>query len=60
MSGFLTGPELSRDAVNGRWLGLCDVFVAHAPRRLNSKATGRLIVDILSILFFMHQATLRD
>jgi hypothetical protein len=53
MSGFLTGPELSRDAVNGALLALGDVVAAHAPRKPNSETTASLIVVFLSSVFFM-------
>jgi len=52
MSGFLTGPELSRDAVNGG-LALGDVVAAHAPRRAANEATAKMTVVSLSSLFFM-------
>jgi hypothetical protein len=34
-----------------------DVVAAHAPNRLNSKTTARLIAVCLSILFFMGEGT---
>jgi hypothetical protein len=60
MSGSLTGPELSRDAVRERRLALEDVVAAHAPKRPNSKITTRLIDVCLSILFFMHEVILHE
>jgi len=60
ISGFLTGPELSRDAVNGGLLALGDVVTAHAARRPNSETTARLIVACLSSIFFMDEGMLRE
>jgi hypothetical protein len=53
MSGFLTGPELSRDAVNGGLLAYGDVVALQAPRRPDNKTTTKPIAVALSSLFFI-------
>jgi hypothetical protein len=60
MSGFLTGPELSREAVRRLWLALGDVAVVHAPSSPNNETAVRLIAVFLSILSFMGEVTLRE
>jgi hypothetical protein len=60
ISGFLTGPELSRDAVNGGLLALGDVVAAQAPRRPNNETTVRLIAVFLSSAFFIHEGILPE
>ena len=59
MSGFLTGPELSRDAVSRRLLAFGDVAVLHAARRPKSETTARLAVICLSE-FFMDEGMPRE
>ncbi|MEA2959276.1 MAG: hypothetical protein QOJ58_5048 [Alphaproteobacteria bacterium] len=60
MSGFLTGPELSRDAVSGGLLALGVVVAAHAPSRLNNETTARLTMVPLISLFFIYEVILRE
>lgn len=60
MSGFFTGPELSRDAVKRGLLAEGDVVVVHAPRKPNSEIRARLKVVCLSSVFFMPEGNLRE
>ena len=60
MSGFLTGPELSRDAVKGRLLAEDEVVVVHAAKSPHSRTTASLKAVCFSILFFMRQGTAHE